>query len=98
MKSIYQLFLKNKDLNIHKWHHYFPIYQRHLEKYIDKEIKFLEIGIQRGGSTILFRDWLGKKVKITAIDIDPVCKNHLQHQSQIEFVMGDQANINFLKI
>jgi hypothetical protein len=97
MQSIVDLFNKKKDLNIHKWHHYLPIYQRHFEKFVGKKIKFLEIGTQRGGSTLLFKEWFGEQAHITSVDIDPGCEKIFTNHHNIDVVIGDQSDKNFLK-
>ena len=35
---------------IYKWNHYFEIYERHLAKFINREVKLCEIGVYSGGS------------------------------------------------
>jgi hypothetical protein len=47
--NLWQDFLTNDDKLIHKWTHYFPIYEQHLSEWRNKTITFLEIGVSRGG-------------------------------------------------
>jgi cephalosporin hydroxylase len=95
VSSLYELFL-SRQLNLHKWHNYFWVYQRHFEQFVGKEICFLEIGVQRGGSTLLFKEWFGKNAKIVGIDIDPNCRE-IDFPPGIEIEIGDQSDPNFLK-
>ena len=61
-KSLKQIFNKI-DISIHKWENYFKIYEHYLDKYREKKPKFLEIGVQYGGSLKMWdeffvnRDW-----------------------------------------
>ena len=41
---------KDKKLMIHKWHHYFKMYDLHFNRFIDKNPTILEIGVSEGGS------------------------------------------------
>ena len=43
-------------------------------KFRNKEIIFVEIGVKRGGSLLMWRDWLGPKARIIGIDLDPNAK------------------------
>ena len=45
----------SNDTNVHKWHHYFDIYERHFGRYRDRPIKMLEIGVFRGGSLRMWK-------------------------------------------
>jgi hypothetical protein len=50
MKSIRELFYEHEGKLIHKWDHYFDIYEKYLSKYRGEKINILEIGISHGGS------------------------------------------------
>ena len=86
--------MNNKNLQIHKWLHYFPIYERHFLRYVNRPVTLLEIGVFKGGSLEMFRNFLGPYSQIVGIDIDPTCKYYEQEQIQIR--IGDQADTNFL--
>src|SRR3954468_13923984 len=45
---------------IWKWRHYFPVYHRHLSKFVDKEVHIVEIGIYSGGSLPMWLDYFGE--------------------------------------
>ena len=45
------------DTNVHKWHHYFDIYERHFGRYRDRPIRMLEIGVFRGGSLRMWKEY-----------------------------------------
>jgi len=50
MDDLEKYFRQNNKKLIHKWNHYFDVYDRHFNKYRDKEIVLLEIGVYQGGS------------------------------------------------
>jgi len=89
-----EYFFKNKGNLIHKWHHYFEIYERHFSKYRGKDITFLEIGIYHGGSLQFWTNYFGKGSKIYAIDINPECKKF--ENDQVKVFIGSQEDPAFL--
>jgi hypothetical protein len=93
--SLWQDFLTNDGKVIHKWAHYFPIYERHFAWYRNKSLTFLEIGVSKGGSLAMWQRYFGPLAKIVGIDIDSRCK---QHEEPGIFVrIGDQGDAAFLQ-
>jgi cephalosporin hydroxylase len=90
-----QYFEKNKGKLIHKWLHYFDIYDRHFAKYRKKQITVLEFGVFQGGSLQMWRSYFGKKARIIGVDINPKCKS--LEEKGIEIYIGDQEDRKFLK-
>ena len=45
ISQIENYFYNNEKNLIHKWDHYFEIYDRHFKKYKDKDIVLLEVGV-----------------------------------------------------
>ncbi len=88
-------FLTGRHKRSFKWLHYFEIYNRHLSKYIGKDITIMEIGIDKGGSLQIWKKIFGPKAKIIGIDIEPSCKEI--EDEQIEVYIGDQADRDFWK-
>ena len=43
--DLWQDFLSNQGKAIHKWGHYFPIYERHFAPWRGRTLTFLEIGV-----------------------------------------------------
>ena len=76
-----------------KWRHYFPIYHRHLSKFIDHEVHVVEIGIYSGGSLPMWRSAFGQGCHVYGIDIDPACVAH--EQEGVRVFIGDQADPSF---
>lgn len=76
-----------------KWRHYFPIYQRHLSKFVGHEVHVAEIGIYSGGSLPMWRSYFGQGCQVYGIDIEPVCLAH--EQEGVRVFIGDQADPDF---
>lgn len=93
--SLWHDFLTNDGKVIHKWVHYFPIYERHFSWYCGKSVTFLEIGVARGGSLAMWQRFFGPLAKIVGIDIEESCKSH---EGPGRFVrIGDQGDERFLQ-
>jgi len=88
-------FRNNNSRLIHKLSHYFDIYERHFNRFRDKEIVVLEIGVSQGGSLQMWKHYFGDKAKIYGIDINPKCK--LLEEKNIEVFIGSQSDRKFLK-
>jgi len=95
MNDLLNYFNQNDKRLIGKWMHYFDIYERHFEKYRNKEIVILEIGVAHGGSLQMWKQYFGSKAKIFGIDINPECKN--LEEENIEIFIGSQTDRKFLK-
>jgi hypothetical protein len=78
-----------------KWRHYFPIYHRHLSKFVGQEVHVVEIGIYSGGSLPMWRSYFGQECQVYGIDIEPACVAH--EQESIRVFIGDQADPSFLE-
>jgi 23S rRNA U2552 (ribose-2'-O)-methylase RlmE/FtsJ len=92
--KLFDIFKTNNDRPIAKWLNYFEIYERYLEKYRNKSINFLEIGVQGGGSLQMWKKYFGANSKIVGIDIDP---NTKFEEEQISVEIGNQSDEEFLK-
>ncbi|WP_221391723.1 class I SAM-dependent methyltransferase [Dyadobacter sp. NIV53] len=93
-KTIRELFYDHNGNLIHKWDHYFDIYEKYFSKYQGKEINMLEIGISHGGSLQLWKKYFGDKVHIHAIDINPECKKF--EEENVTVYIGSQNEEVFL--
>jgi len=92
--ALEKYFIQNQGRLIHKWAHYFDIYDRHFNQYRNKEVNILEIGVSHGGSLQMWKDYFGDKANIYGIDIDPRCKEF--EEDQVKIFIGSQADKNFL--
>ncbi len=95
MKTLENYFFnQKKSLGLEKWHHYFDIYERHFNRYVNKKPIVLEIGVQRGGSLCMWNEYFGDGCTIYGIDISPECMNI--HKTlgldNIHVEIGDQGD------
>lgn len=95
MNDLQRFFEQNSGSIIHKWLHYFDIYDRHFARFRGKEVHLLEIGIFHGGSIRMWQDYFGPKAKITAVDINPNCRQ--LETDKVKVFIGDQGDRRFLR-
>ena len=93
--NLWSSFLTNDGRLIHKWKHYFPIYERHFRDFVYKPVTFIEIGCGRGGSLQMWKRYFGPHARIVGIDILPECKEF--EEDQIEIRIGAQQDRQFLE-
>ena len=91
--SLWSEFLTNKGRTINKWTHYFPAYENHFGRYVNRPVKFLEIGVCHGGSLQMWKRYFGPRAVIVGIDIRP---DFAFEEDQIAVRTGDQADPDFL--
>lgn len=87
-------FLTNHQRLIHKWKHYFPVYERHLGRFVNTDVVIIEIGCGEGGSLQMWKRFLGPHARVVGIDINPRCAAFAE--DQIEVRIGDQSDAKFL--
>ena len=92
---LHRYFLRNGEKRLHKWLHYFDIYERHFDRFRTEPIKILEIGVHGGGSLDMWRDYFHPKSQIVGIDINPECKQHAHDNVNVH--IGSQDDAEFLK-
>lgn len=79
-------------------HFYFHTYERILAKYIDKKINILEIGVQHGGSILLWNDFLPHS-NIIGIDIQNIIHSKIldnTDKNRLRTYLGDAYSDNFI--
>lgn len=80
---------------IYKWNHYFDMYERHLEKFVNRDVRICEIGVYSGGSLDMWRHYLGAGCRIYGVDIEPACTCY--DNEFVKIFIGDQADRVFWK-
>ncbi|MBT3413243.1 MAG: class I SAM-dependent methyltransferase [Candidatus Jacksonbacteria bacterium] len=95
MNDLQKFFSNNQGRLLHKWKHYFEIYNRHFSKYRGTDVHIVEFGVSHGGSLHLWKDYFGANAKVFAIDINPNCKE--LEEDGIKIFIGDQQNRQFLR-
>jgi hypothetical protein len=74
-------------------HHYLETYDPILRPWVDKEIKLLEIGIYRGGSLKLWRDYFPQG---SIVGVDLKLPERFEPGERIQIFEGNQADERFL--
>lgn len=95
MNELQNYFESNNGRLIHKWLHYFDVYERYLSRFRGKKIKILEIGVSQGGSLQMWRNYFGPEAQIFGIDINPECRT--LEEENIKIFIGSQSDRNFLR-
>jgi hypothetical protein len=86
--------LTHRGRPFHKWTNYFPIYEQHFARFVNRPVTFVEIGCGRGGSLQLWTRYLGPHAQIVGLDVRPECKAF--ESNRIAVRIGDQADEKFL--
>ena len=73
-----------------KYEKYFDIYDQIFEKFRNKKITFVEIGVLNGGSLEIWKKYFHKDSRIIGIDLNPECKKF--EEKGVEIFIGDQSS------
>lgn len=95
VNDLEKYFQSNTQRLIHKWKHYFEIYDRHFSRFRGTDVHLVEFGVGHGGSLQMWREYFGPKAKIFGIDINPHCKQ--LEEDQIQIFIGSQEDRTFLR-
>ncbi len=95
MNDLYSFFAQRRATrSMHKWHHYFEIYERHFARFRHTRPSVLEIGVQGGGSLEMWRAYFGADARIYGIDTSAAAKRHEDVATRV--FIGDQGDRKFL--
>lgn len=75
---------------IWKWENALDAYQRHFGMLAGHSLAIAEVGVQSGGSLLMWQGVLGPYVWLYGLDINPKCKAFEGHQ--VSVTLGDQAD------
>ena len=90
-----EIYATNQDYEVHKWHHYIPLYDRYFGKYRGTKVKFLEIGVAKGGSLQMWRRFLGDDAVLFGVDLNKKCAQFDGLFGEVR--IGSQDDPEFLK-
>ncbi len=93
--SLLDFFENHEHRMIHKWMHYFEIYERHFQQFRGKDMTLLEFGVLHGGSLQMWKHYFGPGAQITGVDINPRCAELAEER--IEIIVGDQEDRDSLR-
>ena len=57
--DLLDIYIEGGPQLVHKWHHYLPIYERYFAPWRSKPVRFLELGVSKGGSLSMWRRYFG---------------------------------------
>jgi len=83
----------NSDLKSLKMETYFQVYDEIFEKFINKNIIFVEIGVLNGGSLKMWKNYFGDNARIIGIDLNPKAKE--LEKLGFEIFIGSQSSETF---
>ena len=92
--ELLDIYAGTEGVKVHKWHHYLPLYDRYFSRYRGTKVRFLEIGVNNGGSLQMWRRYLGPDAVLTGIDINPDCAQYDGQSGNVR--IGSQDDPEFL--
>ncbi len=95
MNDLEKYFEANDRRLLHKWMHYFEVYDRHFSNYRGTDVHVVEFGVSQGGSLQMWKDYFGPRCKLYGIDINPHCKGF--EEDGVSIFIGDQEDRQFLR-
>ncbi len=95
MNDLEQFFNQHTGRLIHKWHHYFEIYDRHFSRFRGRPVNIVEFGVSQGGSMQMWRHYFGPSARLFGVDINPNCKQF--EEPGVQIFIGDQGDRVFLR-
>ena len=96
MQSLREIYESHEGRLLNKWEHYIDIYDQFFNKFRNKDIVFVEIGIAHGGSLQMWRKYFGEKATIIGIDVNPECKKFEEGNTKIYIGFNYWWNIHLL--
>jgi 23S rRNA U2552 (ribose-2'-O)-methylase RlmE/FtsJ len=95
VNDLQRFFEQHQGGKIHKYMHYFEIYDRHFARYRGTDVHVLEIGVAHGGSLKMWKEYFGPKAHIYGVDVEPSVKK--LEEPQVEIFIGSQSDVPFLE-
>lgn len=91
---LWDIFQSHNGRKVHKWKHYFPVYEQYFSRFVNRPLVLLEIGVSEGGSLEIWKKYFGPHAQIVGIDID---SRWVFEEDQIAVRIGSQSDTNFLE-
>lgn len=95
MNDLEHFFAQHTGRLIHKWMHYFEIYDRHFSRFRGQPVNILEFGVSQGGSLQMWKHYFGASANVFGADINPNCKQF--EEPGVQIFIGDQGDRGFLR-
>jgi hypothetical protein len=94
MNDLEKFFRQHEGPLIHKWVHYFEIYDRHFARFRGRAPVVVEFGVSQGGSLQMWKQYFGPGVQLYGVDINPNCRRF--EEPGVKIFIGDQGDREFL--
>ena len=95
MNDLEVFFRRHTGRRLHKWLHYFEVYDRHFARVRDRAPVVLEFGVSQGGSLEMWKEYFGRGARLYGVDINPECRRF--EEEGVRIFIGDQADRAFLR-
>ena len=96
LETITTIFSNNNTDKKESFHDYSRQYEKLLEDWREKNIKYLEIGVKDGGSILAMREVFKNAECIVGLDIVNTCKKYENTDKNIYIEIGDATNKEFI--
>lgn len=83
-------YAKHTGRGIWKWNNALDAYQRHFADMAGQKLSIAEVGVQSGGSLLMWKTVLGEQIQCHGLDINPACKQFAA--PGVDITIGDQAD------
>lgn len=93
--TLRECFNRHTGRLVGKIDHFFDVYEPHFSRYRNSPVRLLEIGVDRGGSLELWRNYFGSEAVIHGIDINPKAIELAPDDAVIH--VGSQDDTDFLE-
>ena len=95
MKHLKEFFRSKDNKFAFKYRHYLEIYEKHFSRFRNLNVNVLEIGVNKGGSLQMWKQYFGPNSNIFGLDI--LKKSKMHEEDRIKIFIGDQEDRVFLK-
>jgi hypothetical protein len=95
MNDLEKFFFNHDGPLIHKWLHYFGIYDRHFSRFRNTTCMSSSSRVSQGGSIEMWRNYFGPDAQICGVDINPECARF--ERPGVKILIGDQEDRGVLK-
>jgi len=91
-RKLADIFFSSPKLSI-KNDSYFDTYESIFNSYVGKPITFMEIGVFKGGSLHMWKEYFGDAARIIGVDLNPIALE--LEKDGFEIYIGNQESADF---